>query len=121
MNAAPQRLGSCRRIRVYWSKSLNNVVQQEHCAIRFQIRPVKGFKALLSAKVALDRGETAHLIRNGELGTGCSFTIYVRLAAQELRSLHRFGRDESLQQEPERRSQKLANQGFQLNSAAAPR
>jgi len=81
MNAALRKVGSDRRIRVYRSKYLNNIVEQDHRAIKRRIRPMMGFKALSSATATLDGIETANMIRKGQLGKGCPFTIFAGLAA----------------------------------------
>ena len=81
MNSALKKVGSDRRIRVYRSKYLNNIIEQDHRAIKKRIRPMKGFKNLSSAKATLDGIETAHMIRKGQLGQGCPFTVDAVLAA----------------------------------------
>ena len=81
MNADLKNVGSSRRIRVYRSKYLNNIVEQDHRAIKRRIRPMMGFKTLSSATATLDGIETAHMIRKGQLGKGCPFAIYAGLAA----------------------------------------
>ena len=81
MNAALRKVGSDRQIRVYRSKYLNNIVEQDHRGIKRRTRPMMGFKALGSAAATLDGIETAHMIRKGQLGEGCPFSIFARLAA----------------------------------------
>ena len=81
MNAALRDVGSPRRIRVYRSKYLNNIVEQDHRGVKRRTRPMLGFKSLTSAIATLDGIETAHMIRKGQLGDGCSFAIYASLAA----------------------------------------
>ncbi|MFP3385656.1 IS6 family transposase [Tritonibacter sp. SIMBA_163] len=65
MNAALAKAGSDRKIRVYRSKYLNNIVEQDHRGIKRRIRPMMGFKSLRSATATLDGIETAHMIRKG--------------------------------------------------------
>ncbi len=81
MNAALKEVGSPRRIRLYRSKYLNNIVEQDHRAIKRRISPMTGFKAFKSAAATLDEIETAHMIRKGQLGRGCPFKIFASLAA----------------------------------------
>lgn len=81
MNDALRNVGSRLRIRVYRSKYLNNIVEQDHRGIKRRIRPMLGFKALKSAAATLDGIETAHMIGKGQLGEGCPFAIYASLAA----------------------------------------
>lgn len=81
VNAALAKAGSDRKIRVYRSKYLNNIVEQDHRGIKRRIRPMMGFKSLRSATATLDGIETAHMIRKGQLGSGCPFAAYASLAA----------------------------------------
>ena len=81
MNAALRDVCSPRQIRVYRSKNLNNIVEQDHRGVKRRTRPMLGFKSLTSATATLDGIETAHMIRKGQLGDGCPFTIYASLAA----------------------------------------
>lgn len=80
MNDALRRVGSDRRIRVNWSKYLNNTVEQDHRGVKRRIRPMMAFKSLGSARATLGGIETAHMIRKGQLGNGCSFALYASLA-----------------------------------------
>ncbi|WP_038010198.1 IS6 family transposase [Thalassobacter stenotrophicus] len=80
MNAALRRVGSDRRIRVYRSKYLNNIVEQDYRGVKRRIKPMMGFKSLGSARATLDGIETAHMIRKGQLGNGCPFALYASLA-----------------------------------------
>lgn len=81
MNAALGKVGSDRRIRVYRSKYINNIVEQDHRGVKLRTRPMMGFESFTSAAATLDRIETAHMIRKGQLGIGCPFAIYASLAA----------------------------------------
>jgi len=81
MNAALRDVGSSRRIRVYRSKYLNNIVEQDHRGVKRRTRVMMGFKSFRSATATLDGIETAHMIRKGQLGKGCPFAIYASLAA----------------------------------------
>jgi len=80
MNAALKDVGSPRRIRVYRSKYVNNVIEQDHRNIKRRVRPMTGFKAFTTAAATLDGIETAHMIRKGQLGEGCPFKIFASLA-----------------------------------------
>jgi transposase-like protein len=49
-------------------KYLNNIVEQDHRAIKRIIRPMLGFKSLCCARILLAGIETMHMIRKGQLG-----------------------------------------------------
>jgi putative transposase len=46
---------------------LNNVVEQDHRAIKRQVRPMLGFKSFWSAAVTFAGIELMHMIRKGQL------------------------------------------------------
>ena len=48
-------------------KYLNNVVEQDHRAIKRIIRPMLGFKVFRCARIILDGIETMHMIKKGQL------------------------------------------------------
>jgi putative transposase len=48
-------------------KYLNNIVEQDHRAIKRQVRPMLGFKSFWSAAVTLAGVELMHMIRKGRL------------------------------------------------------
>ncbi len=50
------------------SKYLNNVVEQDHRAIKRIVRPMLGFKSFRCARILIAGIETAHMIRKGQLG-----------------------------------------------------
>ena len=49
------------------AKYLNNVVEQEHRAIKRIVRPMLGFKAFQSAKSIIAGIELMHMIRKGQM------------------------------------------------------
>jgi transposase-like protein len=51
------------------SKYLNNIVQQDHRAIKRRVRPMMGFKSFQCARAILAGIETMHMIRKGQLDT----------------------------------------------------
>ena len=64
-------------------KYLNNIVEQDHRAIKRQIRPMLGFKSFWSAAVTLAGVELMHMIRKGQLllrGDLCSAHQFYSLA-----------------------------------------
>ena len=64
-------------------KYLNNIVEQDHRAIKRQIRPMLGFKSFWSAAVTLACVELMHMIRKGQLllrGELCSAQQFYSLA-----------------------------------------
>jgi putative transposase len=46
---------------------LNNAVEQDHRAIKRQVRPMMGFKSFWSTAVTLAGVELMHMIRKGQL------------------------------------------------------
>ena len=50
------------------SKYLNNIVEQDHRAIKRVARPMLGFKAFRCARIIIAGIETMHMIRKGQLG-----------------------------------------------------
>jgi putative transposase len=50
-------------------KYLNNIVEQDHRAIKRRVRPMLGFKSFRSAAVTLAGIELIHMIRKGQLRT----------------------------------------------------
>ena len=49
------------------SKYLNNIVEQDHRAIKRIVRPMLGFKSFRSARILIAGIETMHMIRKGQL------------------------------------------------------
>ena len=49
------------------SKYLNNMVEQDHRAIKRIVRPMMGFKSFASARVIIAGIETMHMIKKGQL------------------------------------------------------
>ena len=49
-------------------KYLNNIVEQDHRAIKRIVRPMLGFKSMRCARILLAGIETMHMIRKGQLG-----------------------------------------------------
>ena len=55
------------------AKYLNNIVEQDHRAIKRQTRPMLGFKSFWSAAITVAGIELMHMIRKGQLkGSGKS-------------------------------------------------
>jgi putative transposase len=48
-------------------KHLNNIVEQDHRAVKRLVRPMLGFKSFRSAHVTLTGIELMHMIRKGQL------------------------------------------------------
>ena len=55
-------------IKLRQSKYLNNIVEQDHRAIKRITRPMLGFKTFLCARILIAGIETMHMIRKGQLG-----------------------------------------------------
>ena len=49
------------------SKYLNNIVEQDHRAIKRVVRPMLGFKTFRCASIVIAGIETMHMIRKGQL------------------------------------------------------
>ena len=54
-------------IKIRQSKYLNNVVEQDHRAIKRIVRPMLGFKSFRSARVILGGIELMHMIAKGQM------------------------------------------------------
>jgi transposase-like protein len=48
-------------------KYLNNILEQDHCAVKRTVRPMLGFKSFRSAAATLAGIELMHMIRKGQL------------------------------------------------------
>ena len=48
------------------TKYLNNIVEQDHRAIKRIVRPMPGFKDFRCARILSDGIETMHMIRKGQ-------------------------------------------------------
>jgi putative transposase len=55
-------------IKLRQSKYLNNIVEQDHRAIKRITRPMLGFKTVLCARILIAGIETMHMIRKSQLG-----------------------------------------------------
>ena len=54
-------------IRIRQSKYLNNLVDQDHGAIKRRTRPMLGFKTFRSARILLGGIEVMHMIAKGQM------------------------------------------------------
>jgi transposase-like protein len=54
-------------IRIRQIKYLNNIVEQDHRAIKRMVRPMLGFKSFRCARVILSGIEIVHMIRKGQM------------------------------------------------------
>jgi putative transposase len=54
-------------IKVRQVKYLNNIVEQDHRAIKRRTRPMMGFKDFRCARIILPGIETMHMIRKGQM------------------------------------------------------
>jgi transposase-like protein len=59
-------------IKIRQSKCLNNVVEQDHRAIKRRTRPTLGFKKFRCARILLGGIELMHMIRKEQLKDGDS-------------------------------------------------
>ena len=83
MNDFLYLLGIPQRIEILQVKYLNNIVEQDHRFIKRITRPMKGFKAFLSAAATLGGIEVAHMIRKRQFGDSdaTAFEQFAALAA----------------------------------------
>jgi putative transposase len=58
------------KIEIRQSKYLNNLIEQDHRAIKRIIRPMLGFKSFRSASITLQGIELMHRIKKGQLVSG---------------------------------------------------
>lgn len=58
---------ACLDIELRQSKYLNNMVDQDHRAVKRITRPMMGFKSFWSARIIIAGVETMHMIRKGQL------------------------------------------------------
>jgi transposase-like protein len=54
-------------IRIRQIKYLNNIVEQDHRAIKRMVRPMMGFKSFRCARIILSGIEIVHMIRKGQM------------------------------------------------------
>ena len=63
-------------IKVRQVKYLNNIVEQDHRAIKRRTRPIMGFKDFRCARIILSGIETTHMIRKGQMkNSGVTRTV----------------------------------------------
>jgi putative transposase len=57
-------------IEIRQSKYLNNLIEQDHRAIKRIIRPMLGFKSFRSARITLQGIELMHMVKKGQMVSG---------------------------------------------------
>ncbi|WP_116610126.1 IS6 family transposase [Paraburkholderia unamae] len=63
-------------IKIRQARYLNNIIEQDHRAIKRRIRPMLGFKSFRSARILLGGIEGAHMIAKGQMkGDGARQTV----------------------------------------------
>jgi len=67
LNVILKFTGAGKIIKIFQSKYLNNMVEQDHRFIKRITRPMLGFKAFHSATATLAGNEAAHMIRKGQI------------------------------------------------------
>jgi putative transposase len=75
---------ACVDILMRQCKYLNNIVEQDHRAIKRITRPILGFKSFWSARILIAGIETMHMIRKGQMDCPAGQTMS---AAQQFYSL----------------------------------
>jgi putative transposase len=58
-------------IKVRQNKCLNNIIEQDHRAIKRIIKPMMGFNDFRRARIVLSGIEIMHMIRKGQMRDGC--------------------------------------------------
>jgi transposase-like protein len=70
----PNYATSCRKngtdVTIRQCKYLNNIVEQDHRAVKRRTRPIMGFKDFRSARIILGGIEVMHMIRKGQMVGG---------------------------------------------------
>jgi len=61
------KAGACVDILMRQNKYLNNIVEQDHLAVKRITRPMLGFKSFWSARIVIAGIEVMHMIRKGQL------------------------------------------------------
>jgi putative transposase len=72
--AALEQLNAARvtPITIRQVKYLNNIVEQDHCAVKRVTRPMLGFKSFRAAQAVISGIELIHMIRKGQfMMQGC--------------------------------------------------
>ena len=59
-------------IRIRQSQYLNNLIEQDHRAIKRRVRPMLGFKSIDSARAILSGIETVHMMRKQQAKYACN-------------------------------------------------
>ena len=70
-------------IKVRQTKYLNNIIEQDHRAIKRRTRPMLGFKNFRCARILLSGIEVMHMIRKGQMKDD----VITRTAAEQFYSL----------------------------------
>lgn len=66
---------ACVDILMRQNKYLNNLVEQDHRAIKRITRPMLGFKSFWSARIIIAGIETMHMIKKGQMGCPVGSTV----------------------------------------------
>jgi putative transposase len=66
---------ACVDIVMRQNKYLNNIVEQDHRAIKRITRPMMGFKSIWSARIIIAGIETMHMIKKGQMNCPNGQTI----------------------------------------------
>ena len=66
---------ACVDILMRQNKYLNNIVEQDHRAVKRITRPMLGFKSFRSARVFIAGIETMHMIKKGQLDCPIGSTV----------------------------------------------
>jgi transposase, IS6 family len=71
-----------KKLKLRQVKYLNNVIEQDHRAIKRIIRPMMGFKSFKTANRSLQGIEVMHMIRKGQVNSNKSVLFEVKFINQ---------------------------------------
>ena len=71
MLSRAQQVDNTTPIKIRQVTYLNNVVEQDHRAIKRVIRPMHGFKSFRCARIILSDIEIMHMIKKGQMKHAC--------------------------------------------------
>jgi transposase-like protein len=86
LTAKRDKADACVDILMRQNKYLNNIVEQDHRAVKRVTQPMLGFKSFWSARILIAGIETMHMIKKGQLNCPGGQTMsaanqFYRLAA----------------------------------------
>jgi transposase-like protein len=96
-------------------KYLNNIVGEDHRAIKRRTRPMMGFKDFRCARITLSGTETKHMIRKGEMKTdGVARTATEQFYSMVIQGIRTMTQLYCLADLIATQSRRLRNSGFRM-------